>query len=761
MLVVWVGYTTNAPATFTLLSKPTTPSGLTAAPGLATVALNWDPSIGATGYKVWRRNTISNETFTETVVSPPYRVSGLDIGVLYEFKVCATNSAGDSDWSALVSATPTAVKGSQTITFKSGSTLSKIWNDPTFVDPATASSGLPVSYSSDNPAIATVDSNSGLVTLTGIGTAHLLANQAGDDAFESAPQTSQTLTVDKASQTITFKLGSSLSKGRNDPPFADMAIASSGLPVSYSSDNPAIATVNPNSGLVTLTGIGTVHILADQPGNAYYHPAPQASQTLTVNSISVATSYSASPIPFVNDGVLVGAAVFGNAGTWDGIPFAHWSAPFTTPVNLGSGVSATASASWTNTIPLGGEGPYQIIAYTSNCDAGSFTISGLDAQKVYRLQYGFCDTRPGHYPYSVNVAFALSDGSSRTVPFSIGTAGTDDDYALVTVTVTGTTSVELYLPTATNGVGPILGCLSVHTDIVVGPICLEPPLYDLNDDCVVDLSDFSALASQWLTDGYVYDGISVTTSYSASHIPFVNDGILVGAAVLGNAGTWDGIPFALWSPFSTPLNLGTGVSATVSATWCGTTSLGGINQYQVIAYTSAEQSSSLTISGLDAQKVYRFQYGFCDSRPGYYPYSVNATLTLSDSSSYTVPFSIGAAASDDNYALVTVTVTGTTSLELYLPTATSNGVGPILGCFAVHSDITVEPICMEPPLYDLNDDCIVDINDFSVLVSQWLTDGHVYDSISMATSYSASHIPFVNDGILVGGAAVEGADLPG
>jgi hypothetical protein len=68
---------------------------------------------------------------------------------------------------------------------------------------------------------------------------------------------------------------------------------------------------------------------------------------------------------------------------------------------------------------------------------------------------------------------------------------------------------------------------------------------------------------------------------------------------------------------------------------------------------------------------------------------------------------------------------------------------------------------MEPPLYDLNDDCIVDINDFSVLVSQWLTDGHVYDSISMATSYSASHIPFVNDGILVGGAAVEGADLPG
>ncbi len=180
--------------------------------------------------------------------------------------------------------------------------------------------------------------------------------------------------------------------------------------------------------------------------------------------------------------------------------------------------------------------------------------------------------------------------------------------------------------------------------------------------------------------------MDVTVDYSSSKIPFTSDGTLIGAAVLGNAGTWDGIPFALWSlPLTTPLSLGMGASATGSASWGGTTSLSGLEQYKTIAYTPSNEPGSLTISGLDAQKVYRFQYGFCDSRPGHYPYSVNAALTLSDSSHRTVPFSIGAAPVDDDYALVTALVTGTTSLQLYLPTA-NNGVGPILGCVAVHEE---------------------------------------------------------------------------
>lgn len=462
MLVVWLRHQATAPVTFTLQAKPSTPTGLTATPGLATVALNWALATGATGYKLWQRNTRSGVVQIDTVAAPFRMNTGLDIGTSYEFKVCATSSSGDSEWSGVVSATPTATKGSQTITFTLGPALAMAWNDPPFVDPAVASTGLAVTYSTDNPAVATVDAVTGMVTITGIGTAHLLANQAGDAAFLPAPQASQALTSGKADQTITFDLGPALAKKRNDPPFANPATASSGLPVAYTSDNPAVATVDSETGMVTIVGAGTARLLANQAGDSNHHPAPQVVQTLTVRSVTAASSYGTTRIPFVNSGTLVGAAVFGNAGIWDGIPFSLWSPPFTTAKALGAGVSAVASASWNSTTSLGGVDQYATVAYTSGSAPGSLTISGLDAGHSYRVQYGFCDQRVGSYPYSVSAVLTLADASTTPVPLSIGATTTADDYALITATVTGSTSLRLDLPQAPNGVGPSIAGFAVH-----------------------------------------------------------------------------------------------------------------------------------------------------------------------------------------------------------------------------------------------------------------------------------------------------------
>jgi hypothetical protein len=462
MLVVWLRHQATAPVTFTLLAKPSTPTGLTATPGLAAVALKWALATGATGYKLWQRNTRSGVVRIDTVAAPFRMNTGLDIGTSYEFKVCATSSSGDSEWSGVVSATPTATKGSQTITFTLGPALAMAWNDPPFVDPAVASTGLAVTYSTDNPAVATVDAVTGMVTITGIGTAHLLANQAGDAAFLPAPQASQALTVGKAGQTITFDLGPALAKKRNDPPFANPATASSGLPVAYTSDNPNVATVDSETGMVTIVGAGTARLLANQAGDSNHHPAPQVAQTLTVRSVTAASSYGTTRIPFVNSGTLVGAAVFGNAGIWDGIPFSLWSPPFTTAKALGAGVSAVASASWNSTTSLGGVDQYATVAYTSGSAPGSLTISGLDAGHSYRIQYGFCDQRVGSYPYSVSAVLTLADASTTPVPLSIGATTTADDYALITATVTGSTSLRLDLPQAPNGVGPSIAGFAVH-----------------------------------------------------------------------------------------------------------------------------------------------------------------------------------------------------------------------------------------------------------------------------------------------------------
>ncbi len=55
---------------------------------------------------------------------------------------------------------------------------------------------------SDNTTVATVTGN--IVHITGAGTAVITASQAGNTNYNAAPDVPQTLTVNKANQTITF-----------------------------------------------------------------------------------------------------------------------------------------------------------------------------------------------------------------------------------------------------------------------------------------------------------------------------------------------------------------------------------------------------------------------------------------------------------------------------------------------------------------------------------------------------------------------------
>jgi hypothetical protein len=76
-----------------------------------------------------------------------------------------------------------------------------------------------------------------------------------------------------------------LVRGLNDPAFSDPATTTnpSGNPVTYSSTDENVATVDPNTGEVALVAVGTTQILADQTGiDEYYNTAPQVSQTLIV-----------------------------------------------------------------------------------------------------------------------------------------------------------------------------------------------------------------------------------------------------------------------------------------------------------------------------------------------------------------------------------------------------------------------------------------------------------------------------------------------
>ena len=90
-------------------------------------------------------------------------------------------------------------------------------------------------------------------------------------------------------QTITFN--AIAQKYAGDADFDPAATASSGLAVSYSSSNTAVATIV--SGKVHIVATGTATITASQAGNENYTAASTVSQTLNVTTLPTPTGFSA------------------------------------------------------------------------------------------------------------------------------------------------------------------------------------------------------------------------------------------------------------------------------------------------------------------------------------------------------------------------------------------------------------------------------------------------------------------------------------
>ncbi len=109
--------------------------------------------------------------------------------------ITATNSAGTS---APATISFNIEKGNQTITF--AVLADKQYGDVPFNLNATTTSGLPITYNSNNANVATISGN--LVTIIGIGSAEITASQAGNDNYNSA-QLIRTFTVTRRNLTVT------------------------------------------------------------------------------------------------------------------------------------------------------------------------------------------------------------------------------------------------------------------------------------------------------------------------------------------------------------------------------------------------------------------------------------------------------------------------------------------------------------------------------------------------------------------------------
>ena len=157
---------------------------------------------------------------------------------------------------------------------------------------ATSSSGLPVTLTSSDAAIAEIGTGdkAGKLILKTAGTATITASQAGDETYAPA-SAMQNIVVSKKTQTLSFTLASTGLVGEDINLSA--ATDAMGLNVSFSINPPAgVATLvdnNDGSGMLTLTAEGTVIVTASQAGNETYAAATDVVRTLMVLAVSKQT----------------------------------------------------------------------------------------------------------------------------------------------------------------------------------------------------------------------------------------------------------------------------------------------------------------------------------------------------------------------------------------------------------------------------------------------------------------------------------------
>ena len=188
---------------------------------------------------------------------------------------------------ATIPITATAIKTPQVITWNQDLAALNPTIGNSYALEATATSGLPVYFTSYNDNIARIEGNN--LIIVGAGTTTITARQDGNINYEAATIKEQTITINKLDQTITWnqEFASDLTIGNT----IDLnASASSNLNVVFTSSNEAVATITNN--ILTVVGVGETTITATQTGNNNYNAANQIEKTLSIAKLNQTISWN-------------------------------------------------------------------------------------------------------------------------------------------------------------------------------------------------------------------------------------------------------------------------------------------------------------------------------------------------------------------------------------------------------------------------------------------------------------------------------------
>jgi hypothetical protein len=264
----------------------------------------WSASKSSTGNAVITLNSSSqadgdNDSDDSSAVAPGKSVSVTVsitapsagyIPVTSVVEGSGTFSPSSNDiWSLSTGSTDPSIQvllRTQTISFTAPSSATA--GGTQYTPTATASSGLPVSFTLDSTSSG-CSLSGGMITFNTSGTCVIDANQSGNNVYAAAPQVQQSITINLATQTINFTAPTSVTAGGQYTP---TATASSGLPVSFTLDSTS-SGCSLSGGMITFNTSGTCVIDANQAGNNAYAAAPQVQRQINVALVTQTISFTA------------------------------------------------------------------------------------------------------------------------------------------------------------------------------------------------------------------------------------------------------------------------------------------------------------------------------------------------------------------------------------------------------------------------------------------------------------------------------------
>lgn len=192
-------------------------------------------------------------------------------------------------------------KSSQAIAFTSSAPANAKIGGATYHVTATATSGLTVSFASASESTCSVNGSSvnsanvssANVSFLAAGQCTIEATQAGNAEYLPAPEVEQSFQVGRASQTIHFTTSAPATARVRGPSYEVWAVATSLLPVSFSTATPQVCSLEGET--VSFTGGGTCTIAVTQAGNAEYLPAPEVEQSFQVAKAPQIVTFTSAP----------------------------------------------------------------------------------------------------------------------------------------------------------------------------------------------------------------------------------------------------------------------------------------------------------------------------------------------------------------------------------------------------------------------------------------------------------------------------------